>query len=110
MFLALTFAFFASFADQKLYAPPVGFTVRVQFTTPEQAAHNDVESALFRPSHTHRHDLLAPELRAEQHQDRQNFQAKSQASRVGKVVFSTCRSRWAPCHKKKKHSNHDKIS
>src|SRR3546814_11358759 len=36
-----TFAFFASFADQKLYAPPAGFMVRVQFQTPEQAARND---------------------------------------------------------------------
>src|SRR3546814_7981984 len=36
-----SFAFFASFADQKLYAPPVGFMVRVQFQPPEQAARND---------------------------------------------------------------------
>src|SRR3546814_10814821 len=41
IFLARTFAFFASFADQNLYAPPAGFMVRVQFQTPEQAARND---------------------------------------------------------------------
>jgi len=40
-FLALSFAFFASFADKKTYAPPAGFMVRVQFQTPEQVARND---------------------------------------------------------------------
>jgi hypothetical protein len=38
MFLALTFAFIASFADRKLYASPVGLMIRVQFQLPEQPA------------------------------------------------------------------------
>src|SRR3546814_12837264 len=42
-----SFALFASFADQKLYAPRVGFMVRVQLQIPEQAARHDEQRGLF---------------------------------------------------------------
>src|SRR3546814_8272804 len=41
-----SFALFASFADQKLYAPRVGFMVRVQLQIPEQAARHDEQRGL----------------------------------------------------------------
>src|SRR3546814_13465878 len=35
----------------------------------------------------------------------QGFDARSEERRVGKECVSTCRSRWAPYHKKKKNNN-----
>src|SRR3546814_12574551 len=36
---------------------------------------------------------------------RENYVARSEERRVGKECVSTCRSRWAPYHKKKKKQN-----
>src|SRR3546814_14675769 len=42
----------ASFADQKLYEPPVGFMVRVQFQVTGREVRNDERWGLFRASLT----------------------------------------------------------
>src|SRR3546814_13017148 len=39
-----------------------------------------------------------------------NFPTRSEERRVGKECVSTCRSRWSPCHQKKKKNKHTKIS
>src|SRR3546814_14456787 len=92
IFLAFAFALFASFADQMLFAPPVGFTACVQFQTPEQTARNhekrdlrNVSSSKHPSSQTiqRRHQLRRP---------------RSEERRVGKECVSTCRSRWWPYH------------
>src|SRR3546814_2047152 len=47
VFLALSFAFFASFADQKLYASPVGFMVRSEEHTSELQSLMRISYAVF---------------------------------------------------------------
>src|SRR3546814_13810169 len=101
IFLARTFAFFASFADQKLYAPPAGFMVRVQFQTPEQAARNDRWKS-SRWEHWVKTGLplmaLSGDNRVMNAPDCSDplVIARSEERRVGNEWVSTCRSRWSP--------------
>src|SRR3546814_18029165 len=66
IFLAFAFALFASFADQMIFAPPVGFTACVQFQTPEQTAHNHEKRDLRKVSSS-KHPSSQTNQRPHQH-------------------------------------------
>jgi len=90
MLFALSFAFLASFADQKRYPPSVEFMVRVQFQPPDQTARNDVDEACSEVPSLVVVGLLLAAIQAATHQQR--LGVGRTATEVGEqrhCIFST---------------------